>query len=77
MKRVIKENDKKMRNQSKCYLLRQLKSMKIGANDVEHTVRRITASDHFKTQTKLKMMRQKIAGAYELLRQSQSACNTA
>ena len=79
MKQMIKENTKKIRCQCKCYVLRQLKNTKTGTNDVEHTLMRIAdhCSNNFKMQIRMKMMRHKIAGAYELLRQKQADCNKA
>ena len=77
MKHEIKENEKKMKCQSKCYLLRQLKSIKIGTNDVEHAIRRLQhkCSDSLRMKIKMNMMRQKVSQAYEELRNIQNECN--
>ena len=71
MKRTLKENTKKIKCQSKCYLFRQLKS-NIGTNDVEYAVKCLhgSCSNSIKKIIKIKMMRQEISQAYEELHSS-------
>ena len=79
MKRVIKDNRRKIQCQCKCNLLKRLRTLKIGTNDVEYVVMKLRnkCSNSFNMNLKMKMMRRKISEAYELLRKAQTDCNEA
>ena len=73
MKHVLKENKKEIKCQCRCHLLQTLKSMKIGTNDVEYEVKRLSkqSTDAFAMIVKIKLLRHKISNVHEQLRKCQ------